>query len=56
LYTLKIKKKIQVRLEGMKIKRKKGSKEWKDQANKRNFRKPMKTSKEELCLINDKKD
>jgi hypothetical protein len=27
LYTLKIKKKIQVRLEGMKIKRKKGSKE-----------------------------
>ncbi len=56
LYTLKIKKKIQVRLEGMKIKRKKGSKEWKDQANKRNFRKLMKKPKEELCLINDKED
>ncbi len=40
----------------MKIKRKKGSKEWKDQANKWNCRKPMETPKEELRLINDKED
>jgi len=56
MYTLKTKNKIQVRLEGIKIKRKKGSKEWKDQANKRSLRKATKKPKEELCFINDKEN
>jgi hypothetical protein len=56
MYTLKTKNKIQVKWEGIKIKRKKGSKEWKDQANKKSLRKATKKPKEELCFINDKEN